>query len=83
MNKYQKAFNNLSAISGQVSASPFVYRDNLEIINELINKSVKIRPILKNGYCCRICGSPNLDFIITKNSKPNFCPNCGQAIDWS
>ena len=94
MNKYQEALANILFYCGHANydkyLNPKVFEE-LKIIQELVDKAtpkkVIIRAILycncNNGECdngfiyhcpvCNICDVENM----------NYCPDCGQALDWS
>ena len=73
------------------------YRDGRDIalIIEIVNKAIPIKPIVKNNtMLCGMCHEPmDIGFYYYQNSKKrqytvrtdchsNYCPNCGQRIDW-
>lgn len=60
--------------------------DNNELhkmIDDAIEKQIAKKPIYHNNNCyfCSHCG--NILFEIGDIIEPNFCPDCGQKIDWS
>ena len=74
------------------------YRDwrDIALIVEIVNKAIPIKPIVKNNtILCGMCHEPmGIGFCYYQNSEKrqyfvrndchsNYCPNCGQAIDWS
>jgi hypothetical protein len=95
MNKYQEALNWLSKNMGWIDDSEFPekYQD---IFNELLDKATPKKPFI-NGPSCRVCS--NCDTYVAKIYTQNgvyktgttelyefeikFCPDCGQALDWS
>lgn len=80
MNKYQEALNTFKNID-----KTFNKQELLAILTlqELINKQAKTLPTLVDdgvGFgdlelCCPMC-------LTTLYNTPNYCPHCGQAIDW-
>lgn len=66
-----------------------VARDNLAEAVRVVSAAAKYkipqRPSTINNYCgrystaekCPTCGS------VFVNESPNYCENCGQALDWS
>lgn len=51
---------------------------------QALNKQIRQKPLGTLEYLCPTCKSDNIeiwhdsDFV-----KLNYCPDCGQAIDWS
>ena len=57
-----------------------IYNVDSEFITEAINKQTEKKP---NKNRCAICDEPVVN---TDENYPyyfNYCPNCGQKIDWS
>lgn len=52
-----------------------------DIIVELIEKQTPKKPI-DNGWLYCQCGQPLLMEATSNGKRFNFCPICGQAIDW-
>ena len=83
MNKYQEAYKRLSSRTYQYADKEGVYED-IEILGELVEKATpkKPRPLfLPMAYIphkCPVCWSP----VNYRKEKFNYCPNCGQKIDW-
>ena len=76
----------LAPISTSIAAYKTAIKDITEYIDELEGKQVpkkphKIHDMDENGYpyyayVCDECG------YVIDETKDEFCPNCGQAIDW-
>lgn len=90
MNKYQEAYNliNGESIFNSLALCDERYKENmkaLDILRELVDRATPKKPLLrKDGYCdtwdCPNCGET---FVIEDDTdKCNYCPNCGQKIDW-
>lgn len=50
-------------------------------VNALEKKQEPIKPIYDHRYAelgCSFCGNQ----VSGWEERPNYCPNCGQAIDW-
>lgn len=72
MNKYQEALDNVHAEWGTSD------RD-IDILQELVDRSTPIKPI-KDSHSISACSNCGRIFL---NGKPNYCSECGQALDWS
>ncbi|MCL2739589.1 MAG: hypothetical protein FWE47_00115 [Oscillospiraceae bacterium] len=59
---------------------------NLKKSNDIskwaLEKQITVKPININGTPTCPCGNEGLWIAIDKNNC-NFCPSCGQRIDWS
>lgn len=84
MNKYQKAYERLSSRIYQYADKESVYKD-IETLGELVDKATPRKPrpqFLPMSYLphrCPVCWEKIND----RKYKFNYCPNCGQKIDWS
>lgn len=96
MNKYQEAWNNIRSLSETSDYYKECDDKDIELIGELVNKEIPKKPILNNHVLKCGCCYKELDcdyeyyvnrekelLIIRTNSKYNYCPNCGQMIEWS
>lgn len=85
MNKYQEAFERTKQVVTIDTLDDFI------TLKELVEKATpkkldslyykvhkKYDEYYVSGYCV-VCGN---EFHISKDSRPNYCPNCGQKIDW-
>lgn len=90
MNKYQEALDWLSEEIRNIKKNEA--KRYINIIRELVDKATlkkldsiyylvhkKYNEYYVTGHCF-VCGNK---FNISKENKPNYCPNCGQCIDWS
>lgn len=86
MNKYQEAFDH---INKNLDLETFKFNTILGIemlsrIEELVDKATPMKPkplfipIAYLPYRCPVCGT----LVNHKKDKFNYCPNCGQKIDW-
>lgn len=64
-----------------------VENDDIGLIIEDVEKQIKKKV---ERYGCNIigemtfnCPSCNLEYYVTDYEDFNYCPNCGQKIDWS
>ena len=94
MNKYQQAldrmeenyYNNDTSFGAMKN-----FKKDVETLQELVDKATPTKPsywgdgydyegnIIYDVYDCPKCGeSYEIDY-----EKYKYCPNCGQAIDWS
>ena len=53
--------------------------------NEILQTNIQGYPYMDKCYICPLCGifRGNADYQPEKIIKHKFCPNCGQALDWS
>lgn len=97
MNKYQEAWNNIRSLAETSDYYKECDDKDIELIHELFEKEIPKKPIFNSDVLkCRCCNNElgcdykfsfvngyKEPFIIRTNSKYNYCPNCGQMIDWS
>lgn len=63
--------------------------DELRLAVEALEKQIPKKPIPKGKYhfSCPLCknelGIAREDISVYDMTPPNFCENCGQALDWS
>lgn len=82
MNKYQKALDRLLmwAANGYCALvfNSNEYKDIKAMLQELVDRSTPKKPITDSHSisACSNCGR------IFLSGKPNYCSECGQAIDW-
>ena len=72
----ERVFMNFPDIASEVDIESF------EIAVEAMNKQDPMKPTYDHRYAemgCAFCGN----MIGGCEERPNYCPNCGQAIDWS
>lgn len=88
MNKYEKAIDAVARYCSDYRAGIFpprneVYKE-LDILNELVEIATpkKAKPLFINlpfmPYRCPCCGH----LVNDGKERFNYCPNCGQKIDW-
>ena len=56
--------------------------ESFEIAVAAMEKQDPMKPTYDHRYAemgCAFCGN----MIGGREERPNYCPNCGQAIDWS
>ena len=96
MNKYQEA---ISFIEKQLTTGMYGNEQyfkkvhaSVDSLKELVDKATPKKPLLrKDGYddgseICDTWDCPNCGetYVIEDDTdKCNYCPNCGQRIDWS
>ena len=69
---------------------------DIDMITEIVKKEIPIKPIVDGDeLICGCCHEPmNIAFyfchtrekghyIVRTDNHDNYCPNCGQRIDWS
>lgn len=89
MNKYQKALERIcnNLLCGGECAVGCKPCSLLEPIQELVEKATPMKPItkvVKGSYdpvyfhYCPVC-----NFFSVEKDYANFCPGCGQKLDWS
>ena len=84
MNKYEEAFHVVS-MGDSFPGAEEQFEKGLEVLRDLVKKETpkKPRPVfLPMAYIphkCPVCWSP----VNYRKEKFNYCPNCGQKIDWS
>lgn len=93
MNKYEKALDWLTWRCMEPSndyegleyeqVPDFEIEANIVPLRELIERATPTK--LRKTRFTRRCPSCNRQMSDFKNAHPNikFCPNCGQALDWS
>ena len=88
-NKYQKALENLKQFNKHsfpvASLHPW-FQTQLDSLQELVDKETPMKPDgceyeWRHGAYGWICPRCLRDVI--SSTTPNYCPNCGQKIDWS
>lgn len=65
-----------------MSDYPERYDMALCIAREVFQKQVPVKPVYDHRYAemgCAFCGNP----VGGWEESPDYCPQCGQAIDWS
>lgn len=98
-NKYEKALKDLKTenirveITGfedqYISVATLMTKDVLEPIEELVKRATPMKPINDyfGGYKCPNCGEYKLVCSFENygycDTRLDYCPECGQAIDWS
>ena len=84
MNKYEEAFHVVS-MGDSFPGAEEQFEKGLEVLRELVEKETpkKPRPVfLPMAYIphkCPVCWSP----VNYRKEKFNYCPKCGQRIDWN
>jgi len=81
MNKYEKAFENICSIFDIYDST---YDSELKLLNELVERATP-KNITVYDYLCPVCkeNCRKYDYYGTTEKLYNYCPNCGQALDWS
>lgn len=97
MNKYQIAWEHIKTLKGsnlgyygQFTHSFLAFEEDEVIINELVEKVTRKKPVYKkdyignNQYFCLTCNNV-VPFTLNRTAqiKYPFCPYCGQKLDWS
>lgn len=64
------------------------YKVNIKMIFAAIGKQRKKKPIVQHNNAMKYLGietinCPTCFSIISKGVYPRYCPDCGQALDWS
>ena len=83
MNKYQDAFNNLKSLC----SSSYYYKKDIALLRELVDKETPKKPIkikykLFRGWVCPHCAKDISNNRKRKYQKVQYCPHCGQKLDW-
>ena len=73
MNKYQEALEKLR----EIEQTENTWDVNCDVLQELVDRATPKKPYDKGDYY--ICPNCSNDRCVCGK----FCPNCGQAIDWS
>lgn len=97
MNKYQEALDVIKSIDHvddngiEQDTVGYWYENEIKTLQELVDKTIPReldyegdgywdgKPVLDTAIC-RKCGKR---FEVDYDEHSNFCPNCGQALDWS
>lgn len=95
MNKYQETLDDLSypdssspcygCICGETDCGDCNIKRDILTLKELVDKSTPMKPIplfipmAFLPYRCPVCRT----LVNHKKDKFNYCPNCGQRLDWS
>jgi rubrerythrin len=75
---------------GERECQTIEFKEFIEALEKQIPKKPKdvtYEPLKKHGwkYCCPVCnlavGENNYDYENTQ--EDNFCPSCGQKLDWN
>ena len=72
MNKYQDALNRCES-----DFEDRIENDNILILQELVDLATPKKPVGWNDQCW-YCG----EHLNIYEEPPNYCPNCGQKVDW-
>ena len=86
MNNIEAINHYKHGITHDIFSEPVISYAKLAI--EALEKQIPKRPVYDLTYkvnCCPCCDSPFTFYgaYRTFKSETNFCPYCGQAIDWS
>lgn len=78
-----------------IGASPIQYfefvsglKNQMKTINRALKRDIPKKPLeegngMSDYYFCPICNGILSDHDLKWGEEaPNYCPNCGQAIDW-
>ena len=79
----QEAFE---IIKNEMPYESGVINEALKTVEGAVGKQIPRKPKHKqHGYDCAVCGCYLGDEIVLKylDLRCKYCPNCGQAIDWS
>lgn len=66
-----------------------INKEHCETALNALYKANKLRPVLYEKHytkcpCCKNdLGITTDDISVYDETPPNYCPNCGQALDWS
>ena len=80
--KYQEAISSITFtmhLRVKPKALGHCEDENLDLLQELVDKATPKKP---TKSVCPNCDSWDI-YSEEFDNKYNFCPNCGQAIDWS
>lgn len=91
MNKYQEPFNNI-VVEAELMAERCNHKleKDIKTVQELIDKATPKKPTyVADGYSegelvfdTWVCPNCDEDYEVDYHYY-DYCPNCGQAIDWS
>ena len=77
MNKYQEALARMwEGLQTEFKELGLAYSDK-QTLQELVDRDTPKKPIWEHAYMCNKC------FNQVVENNMNFCPNCGQALDWT
>lgn len=90
MNKYQIALDHIIKCDRQDGGMSYLsdaYRNDISTLSELVERATPKNPKMMrikkyDGYNIGICECGNT-IDTSLDDDVNFCPKCGQAIDWS
>ena len=91
MNKYEKAINELKNVSYDDRHSTMLletHREELYTLNELVERATP-KKVKDYHDCTKMCPSchnilsQDLQYGGRHHTISKFCPECGQALDWS
>ena len=80
MSDYEKALNHLARNYYNPKFDSYNTLEkvqSLKALRELVDRATPKKPVWEHAYMCDACFNQEV------NSDMNFCPNCGQALDWS
>ena len=82
--KHEEAYNLIELCfyyDKEMSEYPERYDMALQIARDAFHKQTPVKPTYDHRYAemgCAFCGN----MIGGWEERPNYCPNCGQKIDW-
>jgi acetyl-CoA carboxylase beta subunit len=76
---------------GGYYAQPKWFKDNINILQELVDKETPMKPIYENDLVDEnivvdtwaYCPNCKEEILYALWGNLNYCPNCGQHLDWS
>jgi hypothetical protein len=89
MNKYQEAYSYIKhycELDDDCVGWP-LYQRSINSLKELVDKATPMKPIIKvvkgsyDPVYFRYC--PVCNFSSVEKDYANFCPGCGQKLDWN
>lgn len=85
MNKYQEAWNSVYFLAHKSYYYQEWYDEDIKLIEELVEKATPIKFVKsysKYGKESWLCPSCRRKLKKEWQHNNNYCPKCGQAIDW-
>lgn len=93
MDKYERALKRIGDLfefeeSSQVPHNDEIrieYKEDFDLLEELVERAKPMKPYFNcdDWHCSKCDEIVFLGEWEEDTTKPNFCSNCGQALDWS
>lgn len=96
MNKYEKAYNELWSVlhnepASEIEKHSVENKKRLELLKPIVDRATSKKLNYEGDDCdengviidTAICPSCDKHFEIDYDEHAKYCPDCGQALDWS